>query len=577
MLRRTSSVRRLNVAMLAVALVISMIMVRLVQLQALRAGYYRKLSQSERLKQVKIPAVRGEITSSNGTVLAMTVRTDEVTADPPAIAETMTLADAAGKLAAPLGLSQATALRLLRHPSSPEYVVLRRSIGAAAADEIAGFGIYGITLTPRYTRVYPGGDLAASLLGFTDSRGGVLTGQAGVEQAYDSLLSGRSGLEIYERGADQQPIPGTQTVVRQSVPAGNLRLTIQSAIQWYAERACAVQVRKTGARNCSVVVMRPDGQILALAQYPTFNPAAPASLAATTDIPVSNLFAPGSTAKVITAAAAFEHGGQTPASSYTVPDALLWHGYTYHDAEYHPTQRYTIAGIIANSLNDGMVQVAQHITPEEQYAEFRAFGIGSPTGLRLPNSPAGLLAPPSQWTGAYRNTRYMLSFGQDVAVTAVQMASVYATIANGGVRVTPTIVAGHTTPDGRYVSAARPSSRRVIQASTAAELMSVLEQVPLTYAHVGEYWGLIPGYSVAAKTGTSQEPGSVYGASFIGIAPASSNGLVVAVNVQAPKGKNYFGIGAAGPVFNSVMKFALSTMKIPPDGDHVRHLPLTVP
>lgn len=157
------------------------------------------------------------------------------------------------------------------------------------------------------------------------------------------------------------------------------------------------------------------------------------------------------------------------------------------------------------------------------------------------------------------------------------MASVYATIANNGVRVTPTIVAGHTTPTGKYVPAARPASHRVITPKASAQLMACLEQVPLAYQSVGEYWGLIPGYSVAAKTGTSQEPGPVYGASFIGIAPASSNGLVVAVNVQAPKGHNYFGIGVAGPVFNSVMKFALATMKIPPDGGHVKRLPLTVP
>ncbi|MHB1597201.1 MAG: peptidoglycan D,D-transpeptidase FtsI family protein, partial [Streptosporangiaceae bacterium] len=575
--RRISSARRLNVALLAVAVAISLIVVRLVQLQGLEAAHYQTISQQGRLQRVPISAARGEITSANGNVLAMTVRTDQVTADPPLIAQTMTLAQAAGKLARPLGMASTAVLWLLRHPSSPQYVVLKNAVGASEADYISSLGIYGITLTPSYTRVYPGGDLAAGLLGFTDTRNGVLTGQAGVEQSYNSLLAGRSGTEVYQAGLDGQPIPGTQTVVRRAVPADNLRLTIQSSIQWYAERACAAQIRKTGAQNCSVVVMRPDGQILALAQYPTFNPAAPASLTATTDIPVSNIFTPGSTAKVITAAAAFEHGGQTPLSSYVVPDALTWHGYTYHDAEFHPALHYTIAGIIANSLNDGMVQVAQHITPAEQYSMYRAFGIGSAPRLNLPNNPAGLLPPPSKWTGGYRNERYMLSFGQGVGVTAVQMASVYATIANGGVRVAPTIVAGHTTSSGTYVPASPPPGHRIIWRKTAAQLMACLEQVPLAYANAGEYWGLIPGYTVAAKTGTSQEPGPIFGSSFIGIAPASSNGLIVAVNVQAPRGQNYFGIGVAGPVFNAVMKFALATMKIPPDGGRVKRLPLTVP
>jgi len=256
---------------------------------------------------------------------------------------------------------------------------------------------------------------------------------------------------------------------------------------------------------------------------------------------------------------------------------LLWHGTWYHDAESHPTQRYTIAGIIAHSLNDGMIQVADHVPPRDQYRMFRAFGIGSASGLNLPGEISGAL-PPLPWTGNYRNERYQLSFGQSVDVTAIQMASVYATIANGGVRVTPTLVAGHRTSSGRYVPAEPSTRRRVISAKVAADLMSALEQVPVTYAQAGELWGLIPGYSVAAKTGTAQQlPGRTYGSSFIGIAPANSNGLVVAVNIQDPRRGSYFGIDVAGPVFNAVMRFALATMKLAPDGGRVPYVPLTVP
>jgi cell division protein FtsI (penicillin-binding protein 3) len=302
---------------------------------------------------------------------------------------------------------------------------------------------------------------------------------------------------------------------------------------------------------------------------------------ATKNVALDNVFAPGSTAKVITAAAAFEYAGQTPRTSYVVPDVKFWHGAWYRDAESHPTRRYTIAGIIAHSLNDGMIQVADQVTPAEQYKMFRAFGIGSKSGLDLPGESAGLLAPPSHWTGGQANTRYQISFGQSVDVTALQMASVYATIANGGVRVAPSIVAGHTTATGRYVAAPRPAARRVISARTAAELMRVLEQVPVVYNQAGEPWGIIPGYTVAAKTGTAQEQGThgrrYYGSSFIGIAPAKSSGLVVAVNLQDPRNGTYFGIDVAGPVFNAVMKFALASMKIPPGGGHVPNVPLTVP
>jgi cell division protein FtsI (penicillin-binding protein 3) len=553
-----------------------------VQLQGVDASRYRHLGHKERVKTQTTPAVRGEITSSDGAVLAMTVRTDTVYADPPLIKKSTTLAAVAGRLAGLLQMKEGQILRLLQNPSSPDYVILKDSVVASTADAISKLGLPGVALTPTYQRSYPAGDLAAPLLGFThtDHRNGVMTGQAGLERAYNSLLTGRSGTVVYEKGTNGLPIPGTESTVKAAAPAGNLRLTIQSDIQWKAERECAAQVAKTRAKNCTVVVMQPStGRILALAQYPTFNPVAPATVPATRDIAVENVFAPGSTAKVITAAAAFQYAGLTPASSYVVPDAMKWHGAWYHDAEPHKTQRYTIAGIIAHSLNDGMIQVADHVTPAEQDRMFRALGIGSDAGLNLPGATSGLLAPPSQWTGGASNTRYQISFGQSVGVTALQMASVYATIANGGVRIEPSVVAGHTTSSGRYVPASRPAVRRVMSAQTASGLMRILEQVPVVYNRAGQPWGLIPGYTVAAKTGTAQEATrqrNFYGSSFIGIAPAKSSGLVVAVNLQDPRNGPYFGIDVAGPVFNAVTKFALASMKIPPGGGYVRAVPLTV-
>ncbi|MGN6794843.1 MAG: peptidoglycan D,D-transpeptidase FtsI family protein [Streptosporangiaceae bacterium] len=561
------------------AFAVSLVLGRLVQLQAVDASRYRYLSHKERMATQTTPAVRGEIVSSDGTVLAMTMRTDTVYADPPLITKSTDFGAVAAKLAGPMHMDPARIVYLLEHPSSPDYVKLKGSVIASTADAISGLELPGIALAPTYQRAYPGGSLAAPLIGFihTNIGSGVMTGVGGLEQTYNSLLQGRGGQVVYEQGTNGQPVPGTESTVKEAVPAGNLRLTIQSDIQWKAEQECARQVAKTGARNCTVVVMQPGtGRILALAQYPTFNPVAPASVEATRDIAVQNVFEPGSTAKVITAAAALQ-AGMKPDSSFVVPDAITWHGALYHDAETHTTQRYTIAGIIAHSLNDGMIQVADHVSPQNQYRMFRALGIGSKSGLNLPGESGGLLSPPGSWTGGASNTRYQLSFGQSVGVTAVQMASVYATIANGGVRVTPTIVAGHTTSDGRYVRTARPASRRVMSRHTAGELMRILEQVPVVYNQAGEPWGMIPGYTVAAKTGTAQEPGNTYGSSFIGIAPASGEGLVVAVNLQDPRDGSYFGIDVAGPVFNAVMKFALASMKIPPSGGHVPAVPLTVP
>jgi cell division protein FtsI (penicillin-binding protein 3) len=507
------------------------------------------------------------------------METDTVYADPPLITKSTTFGAVAAKLAGPLHMNPARIVHLLRHPSSPDYVKLKDSVIASTADSISGLELPGIAMTPTYQRAYPGGSLAAPLVGFvhTNAASGIMTGVGGLEQTYNSLLQGRNGRIVYEQGTNGQPIPGTESTVKEAVPAGDLRLTIQSDIQWKAEQACVRQVARTNAKNCTVVVMQPStGRVLALAQYPTFNPLAPRSVWATRDIAVQNVFAPGSTAKVITAAAAFQ-AGLKPDTSFVVPDSINWHGALYHDAEAHTTQRYTIAGIIAHSLNDGMIQVADKITPAGQYRMFRALGLGSYSGLHLPGESHGILARPQLWTGGASNTRYQLSFGQSVSVTAIQMASVYATIANGGVRVTPTVVAGHTTSDGRYVPAAPPASRRVMSRHTAGELMRILEQVPVVYNQAGKPWGMIPGYTVAAKTGTAQEPRNTYGSSFIGIAPVSRKGLVVAVNLQDPRNGGYFGIDVAGPVFSAVMKFALASMKIPPGGGHVPAVPLTVP
>jgi cell division protein FtsI (penicillin-binding protein 3) len=572
--------------MLCIGFVLSLVAGRLVQLQAMEGSSIQALAESDRLSTTTVPSVRGSITSADGTTLAMTVQTDLVYADPPVITKARkSFSAVASALAGPLGMTAASILTLLSHPSpeSPDYVVLKRSVPATAAAAISALNLPGIAMTPSYTRVYPNGDLAANIVGFTNTTAsGTLQGEAGVEQSFNSLLDGRAGQQEAQVGTNGQVIPVAGETTRPVVPGHNVRLTIVAGLQWEAEQACAQEVKKTDATNCSVVVMQPStGKILAMAQSPSFNPAHPANLADTTDIPVSNVFDPGSTAKVITAAAAMEHGGQTPMSAYTVPETIDIDGYSFHDAEYHPTEKWTIAGIIAHSSNVGMVQVDQHVTPQTQYQYFRNFGIGDPGVAGLPGESNGILYPVNKWWG---DERYTLSFGQGVAVTAVQMASVYATIANGGVRVAPSIVAGTTSTSGGFVPAPRAATRRVIQAKTAHQLMGILQQVPWVDAQVGEPWGEIPGYSIAAKTGTAQiaDPNKggclcLYGSSFIGIAPAGSPKLVVAVNVQNPRKGGYFGIQIAGPVFYKVMNFALRTMKIPPDHGERPNVRLTAP
>jgi cell division protein FtsI (penicillin-binding protein 3) len=560
--------------------VLTLFAARLVQLQGMDAGRYRVLASQQRDKTIPLPALRGTITGANGEVLAMTVETYLIYADPPMIPVAQQL-PVATKLAAYLNMPADEILGLIQHPTSPQYVVLAKQVTEQTGEAIQAMNLPGISETPSYARSYPDGDAAANIIGFTgtDSQG-ALTGAAGIEQEYNSLLAGRAGSEQVQIGTNGQQIPLAGSDDQPVVNGSDLRLTIVPALQYDAQQACAAQVAKSKAANCTVVIIQPKtGYVLAMAQWPTYDPSTITDVSQATDIAVENEFQPGSTAKVITAAAAFEHGGQTPMSAYNIPDQIEEGGQIIQDAEWSPGERYTIAGIIAHSSNIGISQVANHITPQTQYDYLRAFGLGQLSGLGLPGETAGDLPPVSQW---WPDTRYTLAFGQGVAVTAIQMADVYATIANNGVRVQPTLVEGTTDSAGKYTPSAPAPTKRVIQTKTATELREILEQVPAVDEEGDQPWGIIPGYAIAAKTGTSQETNGtcalcVYGASYIGMAPGNDPQLVIAVNVQDPRKGGYYGDVVAGPVFYQVMKEALATLQIPPDGATPANIRLNAP
>jgi cell division protein FtsI (penicillin-binding protein 3) len=580
LIARGDPVRRLGITLLAIIFVMTLFAGRLIQVQGFEAGSFRQLAALEKGKTFVLPAVRGSITGADGEMLAMTVATYLVYADPLLIpaAQQQQVADS---LVAPLGMTAWAILALIQHPSSQQYVVLAKNVSVQTGDQITALNLPGIVLTPSYARSYPDGDVAANIIGFTGTNAqGIVVGGAGLEEQYNTLLAGRTGTEQVQIGTNGQQIPLAGSNDKPVVNGSDLRLTIVPALQYAAEQACANQVAKTESNNCTVVIIQPKtGRVLAMAQSPTFHPATITDAAQATDIPVQDVFQPGSTAKVITASAALERGGQTPMSAYNIPYQIVRGGQVIQDAEWSPGERYTIAGIIAHSSNIGMSQVAGHVPEQVQYDYLRAFGLGQPTGIGLPGESQGLLPPVSQWAA---DTRYTLSFGQGVAVTALQMAEVYATIANGGVRVQPTLIEGTTNSTGTYTPAPASPSHRVIQAKTAHELLQILQQVPGLNAEGGQPWGIFPGYAVAAKTGTSQESNGqcalcVYGSSYIGMAPGNDPQLVIAVNVQNPRKGGYFGIQVAGPVFYQVMKDALATLQIPPDGATPPDLRLTAP
>ena len=584
--------RRVGLALLTITIVLTLFAGRLVQIQGIESNYYKAAANLEQVSTMALPALRGSIYGANGTTqpLAMTIETYTITADPPEIADAdkpavaQQLAAAIGQTAA--GLTAGKVLNLLRHPSSRQWVELATGVSTTNEAKVEALNIPGLNMTPSFVRAYPDGSATANLVGFTNvpnPKTGVIEGQSGLEKQYNRLLTGTTGSEQVVLGANGVPIPLAGTEDTPAKDGDSVKLTIVPALQFQAQQACQQEVAKSKATNCSVVIMQPKtGAILAMAQWPACDQNTLSCVGSSTDIPDSYMFDPGSTAKVITAAAALETGGQTPMSTYQIPSVLYRGGQSIRDAEWSPGEDYTIAGIIANSSNVGMSQVVAHVSPQVQYDYLKAFGLGAPTGLKLPGEEPSAsyastaLPPPSQWAA---DERYTLSYGQGISVNAVQMASVYATIANDGVRVAPTLIAGTYNDAGQYVPAKPQPSTKVIQPKTAKELISILQQVPAVDNEANQRWGDIAGYAIAAKTGTANEPATVgwekpcptsnplcvYGSSYIGMAPGNDPQVVVAVNVQNPDTTtDYFGDEVAGPVFYSAMNSALQTLQIQP-------------
>jgi len=565
---RRDPVKRLNVVLLLVAFVLSLFAGRLVQLQGIESKGYADAAVRQRLNRMDLPAVRGAITFAQGQPLAMTVDARLIYADP-----VMVPADQRTKIASTLApmfdLDQAEILKkLMPRSKNDRYVELVHHVEPDRARMVAAMDLKGIGTRQEYRRVYPDGNLAANVAGFVKADG---DGGGGLESSMNTMLKGKSGWQKVELSETGQRIPMGEDEQSKPIPGKGLRLTLDRDIQWKAQDAITKQVRATGAQSGSVVVMDPrNGQVVAMATAPTFDPATyntarPADLG---DRAVQEGFEPGSTSKVITAAAAMEAGGVTPSTPFTVPDHVKEYDRTFNDSESHATERLTFGGVLAKSSNVGTILASERVTETQLYQYMRAFGYGEKTGVGLPGESRGILKPVNQWWGT---DRYSIAFGQSVSVTALQTASVYATIANGGVRVTPNVIAGVTDDKGAFTPSARPSSRRVIKPATASELTRMLEGV--TTKDGTAPLAQIPGYRVAGKTGTAQKvnprcgcyTGGGYTSTFVGFAPADNPQLVVEVVLQKPQ-KGYYGGQVAAPVFKNVMSFALQSRRIPPTG-----------
>jgi cell division protein FtsI (penicillin-binding protein 3) len=596
---------RLRAGLIALLLLLLVLGGRLVQLQGVDADRYASQAEGQRIVTDTILAARGAIKDRNGQPLAVTVDARTIFGDPLSIAKAAegcdelassraallaagrqldaakpcTATEIAAALAPILGEPVEELTKKLTSTTSKGvpfgYVVLSRDREPEVADAIAALKLVGIGNEPAPRRDHPGGDLAANLTGFTTKDG---VGAGGVELMLDGILAGKNGTGRREVDGAGRTIPTGEATRTEAVPGRDVELTIDRDLQWYAQRVLAAKVQETQAVNGSAVVMDvKTGEILAMATAPTFNAARPGdSPAAYRNNPaIGDIYDPGSVNKIITISTAIEKGLVTPDTVLTVPYSQKFGAKLVKDSHSHPTERYTVNGILIQSSNVGTVQIAEKLGKQGVYDAMKNFGYAAKTGLGLPGESAGLLPKPADWSGSSMGT---IPIGQGVSVNAVQVASVYQTVANGGVRVAPSILRSTVDEAGRSVPTAPSATRRVISEKTAAAMMPMLEGV--VSAEGTGALAAIPGYRIAGKTGTAdraslQPDGKVrydgsYTSSFVGFAPADAPRFVTAVVLQGTGKNGYYGGSTAGPVFKQVMAFALQSMGVPPTGKPFR-------
>ncbi|MER5630792.1 peptidoglycan D,D-transpeptidase FtsI family protein [Streptomyces nitrosporeus] len=597
---------RLRLISLCLTLVMVAFVIRLLQVQAVDADEYTAKAEKNRYLEYTIAAERGEITDRSGIALATSVDAHDITADPKLFTpEESKAPDAprqAAQLLAPVLGRDAGELEkklsapgsrytVLAHRQTPQVWKQIKDLKAAFAEKAAedrargGPGanvLAGVLQEPTTKRVYPNGDLAAGILGFVNAEG---KGGGGLEARLDEQLAGEDGTIRYAQ-AGGRPVPTAGSKETPAVAGSDIELTIDRDIQWAAQRAIADQVRESKADRGYVIVQNTrTGEVLAMANAPGYDPndLSQVDAAVLGNAALQDVYEPGSTSKVMSMAAVLEEGVATPGTHVTVPNRLHRGDRLFRDDIDHPTWYLTLNGVLAKSSNIGTILATGQLGKTQAEANkvlhsyLRKFGLGSTTGLDYPGESPGILAAPGDWS---TSQQYTIPFGQGLSLNAMQAASVYQTIANGGVRIEPTLVRGTKGADGRYTAAEAPKKTRVVSEKTARTLAKMLESVVDDREGTGTK-AHIEGYRVAGKTGTANRVDPVrgvykgYTSSFAGFAPADDPQIAVYCAIQNPTEGSYFGGQICGPIYKKVMEFALKTLQTPPSGTAPARLPVS--
>lgn len=580
--------RRVRLLLIGTFMVFSLFAAQLVRLQGLDAATVSAAAFDERLKEVIIPATRGTVTDRDGEILAVDVARVDIVVDPVNVrcyglsraecadpaAQAAAVEQAATELAAVTG-EDAGRLESVISATPGRWGYLLKEVPPQTWQQVQDLGIPGITGEEHYQRTYPLGASAAPLVGWLGS------GEApagGIELTRHQELTGAPGERSYEIGGNGEVITTGTSTDRPAVAGQDVHLTIDSDLQWYAYDAVQRRVEETAALSGYAIVQEVGtGRIVAAASYPSFDPEGGTQSAADLrNALVEDVYEPGSTAKLITAAAALETGVVERDTPIVVPDRLPRGGEVFKDAHDPSTPWQTFAGVLATSSNMGTILYGEKLSDETLHEYLLKFGLGSRSGLGLPGESAGVVPDPSTWSVT---SRFTLMFGQGLSSNALQQTGVFQTVANDGVHIPPSVVAGVSDTQGHYTENPLPGGERVIEADTAQTLTEVLTQVP-TDGGTAPQAG-IDGYHVAGKTSTADRYDYELGrydkttGSFIGFAPAEDPEYVVNVTIQRPTRISKYGGTVAGPVFADIMRYALQKEGVAPTSEPVPELELT--
>ncbi|WP_112133699.1 peptidoglycan D,D-transpeptidase FtsI family protein, partial [Glycomyces dulcitolivorans] len=564
--------RRLRMASAFVMILLLISGTRLIQLQVTDSAAYAAEAMNQRLTTEPLPAERGAILDRNGNRLAYSIEANYIAVDP-----VMVKGDAgelAAKLAPLLGRTASELEPLISTQETAQgdpirFAYLQRGVDLAIGDEIRDLENPGLIIGDDERRVVPGHDLAANVLGFTGGDDG--EGLGGLEAAYNDWLTGTDGEVSYERSQSGQPIPGAFYREEEAVPGKDIQLTIDADLQFQVQKILEATVTDHDAQFGSAMVMDVDtGEMLAMASTPTYDAANPFDVEsdeAYRDYGTQATVDPGSIHKAVVFAAALEEGCIEPDGTMHVEQSINKGGTDYRDTYEHGSAVLSLAGIIAQSSNVGTIQLADCVGKEKLYEYQRAFGLGEATGVGVAGEASGILQPPDNWSGTSYGS---VPIGHEGTATIIQMAALYAAIANDGVYVQPTLVDHKLDADGNVVEDdEEPETHRVISTETAQELQYLL-QAPIAAETGTGRNAELENYHLAGKTGTGglvvdgeYAAGNV--ASFVGFAPAEDPQYVVAVSVYVPGGGG--GGSTTGEAFKEINEFALGYFGVRPATD----------